>query len=369
MRKILSLQWSRLRQYYKNNRFIFVLFLVSSIVCTTGFIYLYGNLIMSMRLRNDDSRIYRRYSLSFENVEYSYDDIAERMGKLDLPVEDSIVYNSYFDSSNGSMVNLATPVTGEMYVVPVDGRHSFTNEELREGANVMIIPHFFLKVPAGLDQATGIFEYAGETFQVIGHHARPDDCYVPPETFQRLNLKITNLRIILTHKAAGTAENTDNVEKLKSLFPGGQIDSSYEYIRLRNYDFPTELTMICLVYALSLFSFMFLMKYMMETSIKENVIYGIVGASKNRITGLLLLDNVCFSAFTALAGILLHMGLKNVFFDKVNIQSDIPLTYLWSDYLLLFILCVVISQLTLLPFLIGFRKHSLLSAKGRYSYM
>ena len=147
------------------------------------------------------------------------------------------------------------------------------------------------------------------------------------------------------------------------------MQSFYYYAKGWDATFPTELAMICLVYALSLFSFMFLMKYMMETSIKENVIYGILGASKNRITGLLLLDNVCFSAFTAAAGILLHIGLKDVFFDKVSVKSEIPLTYLWSDYLLLFLLSVVIAQLTLLPFLAGFRRRSLLSAKGRYSYM
>mgnify|MGYP001624518829 FL=1 len=100
MRKFFSLEWSRISQYYKNNRFIFILFLVSSIICTTSFAYLYGNYISSIRLRNDESRIYRRYSVYFDNgsgegnaaeAEFSYDDIVSRLSGLDFPLEDGLV--------------------------------------------------------------------------------------------------------------------------------------------------------------------------------------------------------------------------------------------------------------------------------------
>ena len=153
---------------------------------------------------------------------------------------------------------------------------------------------------------------------------------------------------------------------MHALFPRQEVASSFVNVEMWQQYFPIELAMICLVYGLSMFSYMFLMKYMMETSIRENVIYGFVGASKNKMTALLLIDNICFSVVTVSAGLLLHLGLKEAFFDKVSVSENIY--YTAADYGLLFVLGVGISLLTLLPFLLGFRRHSLLAMKGYYSY-
>lgn len=371
MRKFFSLEWSRISQYYKNNRFIFILFLVSSIICTTSFAYLYGNYISSIRLRNDESRMYRRYSVYFDNVsgegnaaeaEFSYDDIVSRLSGLDFPLEDGLVICTVTDNF---VYDLAACFTGQPALLPVSGRCKFTEEELEKGEKVIIIPHVFARQPDGLDKENDTWTLGGETFRIIGRHAG-EEIYIPPETFKKLNHAIYCIDLYAKQKAQNTAEDAGRQQNLQALFPRQEVASSFVNVEMWQQYFPIELAMICLVYGLSMFSYMFLMKYMMETSIRENVIYGFVGASKNKMTALLLIDNICFSVVTVSAGLLLHLGLKEAFFDKVSVSENIY--YTAADYGLLFVLGVGISLLTLLPFLLGFRRHSLLAMKGYYSY-
>lgn len=364
MRKSVSLQWSRISQYYKNNPFIFVLFLFSSIVCTTGFIYLYGNYTTSMLIRNDESQTWRQYTINFNQPLYTYEQALGKISDIPFSSENSTVF-SYQIGDDGTTMDIATALTGTPSIIRVSGRTEFTNEEMSSGEKVMILPHFFPKRPEGLSEDGKTFRFGAETFQIIGRHV-DQECYIPPQTFVNLQYDITSIKVTAQKRPDNIEEDLSNQQVLQSIFPEADIRSTYKYYEAMEQSFPIELTMICLVYGLSMFSFMFLMKYMMETSIRENIIYGFVGASKNKITALLLTDNICFSVFTGAVGILLHVLLKEPLFDRVSVTENI--TYTAGDYLLIFVLSVVIAQLTLLPFLIGFRRHSLQSVKSRYSY-
>lgn len=356
--KLISLIGSRLLHYYRSNKLIFCIFFLSSVICGIGFLYLYGNYTMAMRNRNDQYKTYRTYSMTFSNNPITIKDISASLKKMKMSMEYSIIGAAISDN-----IEVCASVYGTPEITAITGESAFTEEENKNGSNVIIMPSWepFNK-PTGLNKENSTLLLNGTVFKIVGTHIDLE-YYIPLKAYEHLGLPINRVKIIIVKKPTA-ASDTENMNELTALFPNAQITSPIHYNQDK--DFPMELFMICIVYGISMLSFMFLMKYMMDMNSRENVIYSIVGASKGTVIQLLLLDNVCLSVAASLISIGIHILFKESLFDKFSVSSN--LIYKPSDYILSFFLIILVSSLTVIPFIASYSRKSLISAKNAYSF-
>lgn len=351
--KWLSMIASRLWQYMRHHTLTFCLYVVCSLFCGLGFIYMYGNFTWWMGSRNITYQIPRTYTVH-KSAESSYTmkDVHDRLMHAGLPSYTAVY--GFTTDINGPETLVFAPVVGEPEMDKLMGRTAFTDEELQQGAPVVVVGMY----------VTGSTVQIGETnFRIIGRH-KSDECYIPPNALPKTGIPADRIRIMVS-KMPSPAEDRQIQTILATAFEGDRITSfpAYLFAGAVN-DLPSDMLLIAVVYALLLASFMFLMKYMMDVTSRENVIYTIAGASKGSVIRLLLRDNLCLSVPTAVLSLLLFTLLKKPLFDPFSLYGG--LTYELSDYLLVFFSMVLVSTLTCLPFIWGYGKRSAMEAKHAY---
>lgn len=122
--------------------------------------------------------------------------------------------------------------------------------------------------------------------------------------------------------------------------------------------------MLCAVYLVSAASFLFLLKYLSDKSRGENVIYAMVGASKRKVSRIILAENLLLGFFSGAVGVLLHAVFYQSFFSKMNTLENI--TYTPADYLILFVFTLLLSLVTAIPFLVSQSRRTIIDAKNKY---
>ena len=361
--KWLSLIKSRLAQYFVSNKLIFIIFILGSVVCGTGFLHLYGNFTSAFILQRDMSMSGRTFTVGFSDTKApSREAIAQIIQREKISLETCLV-KAREEETGGRLLAVAA---GKQSFISIDGQKKFTDEEMETGSPVVIIPAVFVHQPDGLEKEAGTLTIGGTTLEIVGRNNSDFDYYVPAKTFDNLGLPVESL-LLVTPNFLNEKEDAALVNRLAALFPGVEyIDSPGAVAqRAQRQQLGAQLVMLCAVYALSIFSFLFLMKYMIDRSRMENVVYGIVGCSRDEMMQLTLLENVCLSGISALLSIGIHIALKKPVFDKISLQA---FTYAPRDYLLCFIMMVLVSLVVSIPFIIKVRKHSLIMVKNSYAY-
>lgn len=230
----------------------------------------------------------------------------------------------------------------------------------RDNENIVIIPNVIPGQHNELDLEKGLLTLKGQELQVVGKFSGME-YLIPLGTYQRLGYPIESAIFTLREKPDDKMEQTI-LTRLQEQFPTAEIYYPKLYDDFAGRQLPMELFMICLVYGISLFSFLYLMKYMMDQHIAENVVYSLVGAPKKTVIRLVALENLILSTLTSLLSVGLHLLLKESVLDKVSVSANI--TYRFTDYLLIFILMVVVSQLVSLPFILRYRKQTVAAIKS-----
>lgn len=360
--KWISLIRSRLAQYFVANKLAFVIFIIGSVVCGTGFLYLYGNFTSAFLLQRNLSVSSRTFTVSFpENAAPSRAEIGKLLEQNKLPLESGVVRAR----ENETGGNLLAVAAGEQVFTSIDGQKKFTDEEMKTGEPVVIIPAVFIEKPDGLNKEANTLTINGTTLRIVGRNSSDFNYYIPEKTFDKLGLSVESLMVI-TPQQLNEKEDAALIDRLSALFPQAGIDSPGAIVqRIQRRELTAQLVMICAVYGLAVLSFMFLMKYMMDRLRAENIVYCIVGCSKDKMMQLILLENVCLSSLSALFSVIIHIALKRPVFDKLSLQS---FAYAPRDYILCFLLMVLVSLMVSLPFILKMRRHSILMVKNNYAY-
>lgn len=361
--KWLSLIKSRLTQYFVYNKLVFVIFILGSVVCGTGFLHLYGNFTSAFILQRNMSVSGRTFTVGFSQTDSpSRGDIGQILRRDGLSLETCVV-KAREEETGGNLLAVAA---GKQSFTSIDGQKTFTDEEMETGSPVVIIPAVFVHKPAGLNKSANTLTIENTTLEIVGRNNSDFDYYVPAKTFDDLNLPVESMMLV-TPRFLNEKEDDALLNRLAALFPGAEYIDSPGAIaeRVQRQQLGAQLVMLCAVYGLSVLSFLFLMKYMIDRSRMENVIYCIVGCSKDVMMQLTLLENVCLSGITALLSIGIHIALKKPVFDKISLQA---FTYAPRDYILCFIMMVLVSLVASIPFIVKVRKHSLIMVKNSYAY-
>ncbi|MCI8553805.1 MAG: hypothetical protein HFJ80_02525, partial [Clostridiales bacterium] len=333
--KTVSLIGSCLCQNLRSAKMLFFLYLFSSVICGTGMLYLYGNFTWMMRIRNDQTTSAKSFSVYFPQEEIPlYADVEESIQELldEMKVPLSSCYVRTLEDGG---------IDASLYKnVPVSHISGARDFEGREDEAVAIIPHFFPLAPDELNLEENTLVIRNVSLKIVGKHSG-SSYIIPIKLFRKLNYSVAGFVFVLTEKP-----NSQMVQEisfhLQEKFPAAEVGSALQKAESAAYrELPTELFLICLAYGVSSLSFAYLLKYLMDQHLSENIVYSLVGASKKAVIRLIVLENLLLSSLSAVLSIGLHLLLKESVLDKFS--KSVALTYRFSDYVLLFLLMVVVS--------------------------
>ena len=124
-----------------------------------------------------------------------------------------------------------------------------------------------------------------------------------------------------------------------------------------------QIPILFILYALSICSFLFLVKYMLNRNKYEIAIYSLTGATKKRVLSLLMTEIVVISSSVNLIAIVMHIVFSKSLFAKINMYKSI--SYSFSDYALIFCLEILAIALVALPFIYSFYKREIIETKNQ----
>ncbi len=331
--KTLYLTFSRIRQYYRNNKFIFVLFIIGGIINSMVFAYFYGNLISYNVGKANQEGYYRRY---FVYLNSSLEkEVYEELCGNEL-IENVIVghiiseENLYLFGTMNEHTNLAR----------INGTLTFTDK-------------YQVLIPELNSYAVGgNLTFFEKEFEIVGRHNNDNEYYIPYEAYKELGLEDN---VLYVYAAKHQDPTDDKVAALiKEYFPDASIDTPAKYDTFNRRSMNTEIAFICTCYAFSAISFMFLLRHMLDSMVYDSAVCMITGASKSTISIMTFWEAMLLSLSTSVVGLAIHKIFYNVFFNKINIREEI--VYKFSDYAFIFFLMFCITLVITLPFIIKYTR-------------
>lgn len=327
--KTLKLMLSRLKQYYRNNKFIFVLFVIGGLLNAIVFAYFYGNQVSYNADRYSQENYYRKYTVYLESSTEK-----ESYKKL---LESDLIQNVIVGHPLPSQPPefLLGTMNENINVVKVKGTLSFSDK-------YQVIVSRKCRTPVG-----DSINFYGKDFTVIGQNTNDDEYYIPYEAYEELGLEDSILYVY--SKKHQDISNDKVAALIKDTFPDSSIDTPAKWDALNMRSMKSEIILICVCYAFSTISFMFLLRHMLDSMVYDSAVCMIVGASKSTISAITFWESMLLSLTSGAVGLVLHRLLYNVLFKKINITSE--MVYKFSDYIFIFLLMFCITVIVTLPFI------------------
>lgn len=341
--KLLQLISSRIRQYWIHNRLILVLFLIGGILSSIAFTFFYGNMVRYLDYRTSTDTTYRTYSVSladewgggmirpepaiFANqVEALYvNDMVEgiTVGYF-FAFDDSVEYDIPRGNFGMDAFHRIKAKVGDQWE-PVGLTGSADFEKHPDGA---VVPE------ESVAQIGDTFTIGGKTLTIIGKYAF-SECIVSYQTFLELGKSIDTM--ILLTKERHPIYNDPMEKLLEEMYPDLRRSAPghwAEYYEKQVVE--TVVFGIGPAYAVSITSFLFLLRYLMDAMLNTTIVSRMVGATKGKIFALCLGEAAVLCAVTDAVGIWIHWALYDEVFKNLNSVED--LVYFPEDYLYIFLI-------------------------------
>lgn len=346
--KTLYLMWSRVRQYFRNNRLLFLLFFLGGALNAIMVIYGYGNLLPMVSQRNSADWDRREYSIIFENT-------APDMETVEAFSENPLVHSCAYVVEEG--VRTCDP---EYPLTKISGSLNFTEPYQ------MIVNYTIGKNEATVGDQV---DYCGKAFTVIGVATDfyGGNLYIPYDTFLELGCGERITRINLFSAQRQEPGNDQVLKLIEETFPkathvGGAATSlAQDDIRLTAF----TLCVILVNAFLAVLAYLFLLRYIIDSQMTENLVSVIVGASRARLTVYIFWETLLLSMIANGVGLLLHWALYRSVFSKLNISAE--LSYRAEDYFFVYLMLVALSLATTIPFVLKYLKLSPIAARREHS--
>lgn len=376
--KTLEIVFTRIYYDFKQNKSVFTVFLIGCLLCSLSFIFFYGNQLSLKIYEGSDQEMLNEYTINFSEPA-SYEDIVNSpLIKSDIVLDVEIRYDlsraeipmkemnipevAEFDDGT---YRISSKLYGKDELLQEMGRVKFTDAERKEGKDVVILPSEVSEgIPYDIEIGDKIM-VSGRKYEVVGMSSMSCVFYIPPETFKKGGYTVDSMEIV-TSEHMSRSEINQFVADIQEAFPNGVIHHSpLEYFEIAEQNLSSEgFYIICEFIVVSL-SFMFLMKYIIDSNNAENIIYSMVGATKKRIFAVIMLENTVIYGVVAAVACVLHKLLYDSFFNQINVSPGI--TYTLVDYVMIVLAVVVLSCIVSLPFVFSCLKNSIIKNKNKYS--
>lgn len=378
--KTLELVFTRIYYDFKQNKSVFTVFLIGCLLCSLSFIFFYGNQLSLKIYEGSDQEVLNEYTINFSEPA-SYEDIVNSpLIKSDIVLDVEIRCSLTMDEipmkemnlsevaefDDGSTIyTMSSILYGKDELLQEMGRVEFTDAERKEGKNVVILPSAVSEGVTYNIKTGDKITVSGREYEVVGMSTMFGNFYIPPETFKKGGYTVDSMEIV-TSEHMSRSEINQFVADIQEAFPNGVIHHSpLEYFEIAEQNLSSEgFYIICEFIVVSL-SFMFLMKYIIDSNNAENIIYSMVGATKKRIFAVIMLENTVIYGVVAAVACVLHKLLYNSFFNQINVSPGI--TYTLVDYVMIVLAVVVLSCIVSLPFVFSCLKNSIIKNKNKYS--
>ena len=322
--KFIYLITHRIAHYYKKNKCIFVLFVAGAIINAVMVCYLYGNLLPTIYNRHStDARMYRTYQFSLSD-EAAYRNETELLDSLiDTGLFEAVITRTWTQTSDESFNSV---YYGSISLIILTG------ENRLPVGNEIIVPKLYSPYSTG-----DTIRINDEEYRVISEHGS-NSYYVSYESFIKFRNNSVNTQFVDMVSFERYIENDDPVIKaFESIIPDAHFERPHGdfYDRINA---AQGIIQILMSFLISMISFMFLFRFLLDSGIKENAVSRISGATKTKISIQVFFEGVLLTSVATIIGMLLHWILSPSVFNKLNIVDGIE--YLLVDYfsILLFIL-------------------------------
>lgn len=355
--KMIAMVLSRLSIYMKKSKAIFVLFCIGGVTSGLMFLYFYGNVLPFVRERSQTDFSYRKYTVTLPEAEVIFE-IEDKLGSVKPAIEavkikkqfeaaqlDPRLTQGGYVTSYGAVMKGNYPEVYEIGTVPGNS-----------GRPSVALPGMMVSQLYGMTSV----ELFGQEYEISGYDNLSDCIMMPLDTF----LTITDYAdsfLFITEQRLDIEEERAFIQSLEKLFPGASVESTNSSGSAVTFINMTAI--IFVIYLSSLLSFMFLMKYMSERLYQENVVCAIVGASKDRILALTVIEAFVLTILCLGTAFLLHVGLYPAVFVHLNIVENIY--YGPADYLAVFFMSLLATLICLIPFAARVKIGSIMDLKWR----
>lgn len=341
--KLLQLISSRIRQYWIHNRLILILFLIGGILSSIAFTFFYGNMVRYLDYRTSTDTTYRTYSVSLTDhwgtsvpkpEPAIFIDQVEALYANELVKSVSVEYFFAFDDSveydiprgnfgMDAFHRIKAKVGDQWELIGLTGSADF--EKHPDGA---VVPE------ESVAQIGDTFTIGGKTLTIIGKSFY-SECFVSYQTFLELGKSIDIMTLIT--KERQDIRNDPMKNLLNEMYPDIRVeDPSYWAESYEKRAVETLVFGIGPAYAVSITSFLFLLRYLMDAMLNTTIVSRMVGATKGKIFALCLGEAAVLCAVTDAMGIWIHWALYDEVFKNLNSVED--LVYFPEDYLCIFLI-------------------------------
>lgn len=346
--KTLYLMWSRVRQYFRNNRLLFLLFFLGGALNAVMVVYGYGNLLPMVSQRNSTDWDRREYYIRFDESEPD-------METVKAFAENPLVHSCAYVVEEG--FRTCDP---EYPLTRLSGSLDFTEP-------YQAIVTYSIN-PTGVNIGDRV-EFCGKAFTVIGVATDfyGGNLYIPYDTFLELGCGERITRINLFSAQRQEPGNDQVLKLIEETFPEatyfGGVATNYARDDIR---FTVFTLCVILVNAfLAVLAYLFLLRYIIDSQMTENLVSVIVGASRGRLTVYIFWETLLLSVTANGVGLLLHWALYRSVFSKLNISAE--LSYRTEDYFFVYLMLVALSLATTIPFVLKYLKLSPIAARREHS--
>ena len=310
--KTLYLIYSRIKQYFLNNRVLFLLFLLGGVLNAVMVIYSYGNLLPVVFQRNTQEWDNREYSIRF-------DDLAPELERVKMFSNHPLITACAYEVEEGvSACDLNYPLE------KTSGTLEFTEP-------------YQMIVPYGANKSVGdTVVFCDETFTVIGTAVDfyGGNIYIPYDTFVKIGCaeRITRIKCFSAQRQEFGDDKV--VALIDEMLPENtHVGGAANHIAKD--DVEISEFMLCLIITnafLAVLAYLFLLRYIVDSQMAENLVSLILGASKSQIILCIFWESMILALVANGAGLLGHWLLYEKIFIHLNVYSD--LSYRAGDYFL-----------------------------------
>lgn len=363
--KTFKLALSRVGYYFKYHKLIFVLFLLGMVACVLAFTFFYGSSALQ-KMEATNAVLSRQYDIQLFSAEKIEENRLSFLKQYDVeevfytaPLGKSALKGKIPDTDDmGEKITFSVKafqnnnVTKLLYL---DSKSDFTEQELKENCVI---------APSAIHYQDGKVTINGVKYSIAGKYESFDDYdfYMPLKAYQDGGFQTKNLQITL--KQIPTEEENERLTAdITAAFHGSAVTDPYQYIEQMQEKGAGELVTVCAVYLIGLLSFLFLLKYLLDRNQYENAVYSIAGASKNRVICIAVCEILILSMGCAVFSLLLHALLYDSVFQYINVYENV--TYTFFDYLAILGMIFVLSLLCAVPFIVMYKRQSLVAFKNK----
>lgn len=384
--KIFRLTLSRIATHFVENKLIFILFFLGILASSITIIFYYGNLFSFKNGVYDDFSEIRAYTINLRIPQIIDKDEIIKMAEYEgnCKIQD-IIFSSVLDENGNDSIKFDnednktslyfTDLT-EAEIIGFGG-HKFMIAEayLNNNANVYAYPEPQIFNEAQQHELVAVapknkpdtIKIANKTYNVVSKQT-VEHYIIPVEKLFSSGVRIAQIKIYTENKLSENmmyrySDYLENNISKKFKSTDVYVEPPKVWYNTENDGNKMGFSGITAIAAISLIAFMFLLKYMMLLSHKNNVILMMVGAKKSDVLKIVILENIILVTGSVLSAVLLHSILYQPVFSKVNIYGNI--VYYPMDYLNIYLIILLVSLLVNIPFFVGYYKNNIREARNR----